>query len=174
MRFKPLLTFKYFLACSLACGFLWLPSARAEETLPDPAPVESMSFVERASHSIQDTLDQAVELLGIPYRRGGSSPQTGFDCSGFVIHVFRQGIGLILPHSARELSKTGEVILREELKPGDLVFFNTMRRTFSHVGIYLGNDQFVHSPRSGGQVRVEDLRDSYWNKRYNGARRVSE
>jgi len=113
-------------------------------------------------------------LLGIRYRRGGTSPENGFDCSGFVGHVFREGIGLILPRSAAEISKTGENVNKEELKPGDLVFFNTMRKTFSHVGIYLGNNQFIHAPRVGGQIRIEDMREAYWAKRYNGARRVAE
>ena len=148
-------------------------TARAEEATETPPLVETKSFVERAANSVQDTLDQATALLGIPYRRGGSRPETGFDCSGFVTHVFQQGIGLILPRSAREQSKSGEQVQRDELKPGDLVFFNTMKRTFSHVGIYLGHNQFVHAPRSGAEVRVEDMRDKYWNKRYNGARRVS-
>jgi cell wall-associated NlpC family hydrolase len=79
---------------------------------------------------------------------------------------------LVLPRSSNELSKSGDKVERNELQPGDLVFFNTMRRAFSHVGIYLGNGQFIHAPRAGGRVRVEDIRDSYWSKRYNGARRV--
>ena len=173
MPFNPLLPLRILATASALCGLLWLPLAHAEETTEAPPAVESKSFVERATTSIQDTLDQAVELLGIPYRRGGSKPETGFDCSGFVTHVFAQGIGLILPRSAKEQSKSGEKVLREELKPGDLVFFNTMRRTFSHVGIYLGHDQFVHAPRTGAEVRVEDMRDKYWKKRYNGARRVT-
>jgi cell wall-associated NlpC family hydrolase len=121
---------------------------------------------------IQQTLAKALDLVGIRYRRGGSSPETGFDCSGFVGHVFREGLGLHLPHNARQISKAGEIVARKELQPGDLVFFNTMRQAFSHVGIYLGGDKFVHSPRSGGMVRVEDMNDSYWRHRFNGARRV--
>lgn len=112
-------------------------------------------------------------MLGIPYRYGGSTLETGFDCSGFVTHVFREGLGLILPRTSRELSKTGEEIDQGQLQPGDLVFFNTMRRAFSHVGIYLGNNQFVHAPRAGARIRIEDLRDSYWKNRFNGARRVN-
>ena len=133
--------------------------------------VSSQLFL-RTQVSVQDTLDKAMDMLGIPYRRGGSSPEAGFDCSGFVSHVFREGIGLVLPRSSNELSKSGNTVDRNELQPGDLVFFNTMRRAFSHVGIYLGNGQFIHAPRAGGRVRVEDIRDSYWSKRYNGARRV--
>lgn len=133
----------------------------------------TVSFVDRATASVQDVLDQAVEMLGIPYRRGGSSPEAGFDCSGFVTHVFHEGLGLILPRTSKELSKTGEAVEENQLQPGDLVFFNTMRRAFSHVGIYLGNNQFVHAPRAGGRIRIEDLRDSYWRNRFNGARRIN-
>jgi cell wall-associated NlpC family hydrolase len=131
------------------------------------------SFVDRASASAQDAIDQALDLLGIRYRRGGSSPESGFDCSGFVNHVFREGLGLMLPRSSKEMSKSGEFVAKDELRPGDLVFFNTMRSAFSHVGIYLGDNQFVHAPRAGGRVRIEDLRESYWIKRFNGARRIN-
>ncbi len=132
-----------------------------------------VSFVDRSVSGMQDALDQALELIGIRYKRGGSSPESGFDCSGFVSHVFRQGFGLDLPHSSREISKTAEVIDKNELRPGDLVFFNTMRRAFSHVGIYMGDNRFVHAPRAGGRVRIEDMGQRYWAKRYNGARRIS-
>ncbi len=153
-------------------GLLFSPISSAEEPVVVP-PAAPVSFVDRATASAQDAIDSALDLLGIRYRRGGSTPEAGFDCSGFVSHVFREGIGLVLPRSSKEMSKTGEVVNREELKPGDLVFFNTMRSAFSHVGIYLGDNQFVHAPRAGGRVRIEDLRDSYWVKRFNGARRVS-
>ena len=88
--------------------------------------------------------------------------------------VFKEAIGKLLPHTAREQSQVGDAIDRNELKPGDLVFFNTMRRAFSHVGIYLGDNRFMHAPRTGAEVRVEDMSQSYWVKRYNGARRVVE
>lgn len=136
-------------------------------------PATPVSFVDRASASAQDAIDQALDLLGIRYRRGGSSPESGFDCSGFVNHVFREGLGLMLPRSSKEMSKSGEFVAKDELRPGDLVFFNTMRSAFSHVGIYLGDNQFVHAPRAGGRVRIEDLRKSYWIKRFNGARRIN-
>jgi cell wall-associated NlpC family hydrolase len=145
-------------------------SGQTSSTQPDAA---APSLIHRASNSVQSTLDSALDLIGIRYRRGGTSPETGFDCSGFVRHVFKEGIGLYLPRSAKEIAQTGEEVEKQELKPGDLVFFNTMRRTFSHVGIYLGDNKFVHSPRAGGKVRVEDLRETYWAKRFNGARRVA-
>lgn len=161
------------------------PAACAQEAgeaiPPEPtAAVERPKLMDRvvdqASASmagIQQTLTKALDLIGIRYRRGGTSPETGFDCSGFVGHVFREGLGLYLPHNARQISKSGEIVARNELQPGDLVFFDTMRRAFSHVGIYLGDDKFVHSPRAGGTVRVEDMNDGYWRRRFNGARRVA-
>ena len=156
----------------LVAALLVPPSVRADEPIVVPPPLQ-VSFVDRATATAQDAIDQAMDLLGIRYRRGGTSPEAGFDCSGFVSHVFREGLGLILPRSSKEMSRSGEVIGQEELRPGDLVFFNTMRKAFSHVGIYLGDNQFVHAPRSGGRVRIEDLRDGYWIKRFNGARRVN-
>ncbi len=156
----------------LLAGLLVASNARADEPIVVPPPLQ-VSFVDRATATAQDAIDQAMDLLGIRYRRGGSSPEAGFDCSGFVSHVFREGLGLMLPRSSKEMSKSGEVIDRDELRPGDLVFFNTMRKAFSHVGIYLGDNQFVHAPRTGGRVRIEDLRDGYWMKRFNGARRIS-
>jgi len=150
-----------------------MPAARADEE-PPLVLQESPTLLQQASASVEETLDKALDLIGIRYRRGGMTPERGFDCSGFVNHVFREGLGLYLPRSAKEMSRTGEAVAMGDLKPGDLVFFNTMRRTFSHVGIYLGDNLFVHAPRTGGRVRVEDMNTRYWVKRFNGARRVAE
>ena len=135
---------------------------------------EEPSFFERYTNSAQDLVLKGLELVGINYRRGGTNPDSGLDCSGFVQVVFRESVGKLLPRTAKEQSEVGSVVDKEELKPGDLVFFNTMRRAFSHVGIYLGDNRFMHSPRTGAEVRVEDMSQSYWVKRYNGARRVVE
>jgi cell wall-associated NlpC family hydrolase len=115
---------------------------------------------------------QAMGLLGVPYKRGGTSEEKGFDCSGFVRYMYEKSVGLVLPRRAEEQAKVTEEINRNELKPGDLVFFNTMKRTFSHVGIYVGDGKFIHAPRPGKAVRVDDMREAYWQKRFNGARRV--
>lgn len=119
-------------------------------------------------------LGQAMTLLGVPYKRGGSSAETGFDCSGFVRHMYETSIGRLLPRRAEEQAIATDKIDRSELNPGDLVFFNTMRRTFSHVGIYLGDGKFIHAPSAGKAVRVDDLRAAYWTKRFTGARRVQD
>lgn len=115
----------------------------------------------------------AMGFLGVPYKRGGSSVETGFDCSGFVRAIYEQTAGLILPRNAAQQAAATEKINRNDLQPGDLVFFNTMRRAFSHVGIYIGNGKFIHSPKPGAEVRVEDMGVAYWAKRFDGARRVA-
>lgn len=125
------------------------------------------------SLAASDLVVTAMGFLGVPYRRGGNTVETGFDCSGFVRAMYEQTVGLVLPRRASEQAEATQTIAREELKPGDLVFFNTMRRAFSHVGIYVGDGKFIHSPRSGSQIRVEDMRSAYWNTRFNGARRVA-
>ena len=116
----------------------------------------------------------AVSLVGSPYRLGGTSPETGLDCSGFVGHVFRQAAGIVLPRDARSISESARPLPPAELQPGDLVFFNTLNRAFSHVGIYLGEDRFVHATSSrSGSVMVSNLKDRYWHQRFDGARRAA-
>lgn len=127
----------------------------------------------RVAHRASDLVVTAMGFLGVPYRRGGSSVETGFDCSGFVKAMYEQTVGLILPRRANEQAAATEKIDRKELQPGDLVFFNTLRRTFSHVGIYIGDNKFIHSPKPGAQVRVEDMGVPYWSTRFDGARRVN-
>ena len=114
----------------------------------------------------------AMGAIGVPYRRGGNTYDAGFDCSGFVRAVYEQTLGLMLPRQAVQQAAATYVIDRESLQPGDLVFFNTMRRQFSHVGIYVGDNKFIHSPKPGSAVRVEDMGQTYWTRRFNGARRV--
>lgn len=114
----------------------------------------------------------AMGFLGVPYRYGGNTAENGFDCSGLVRAIYGQTIGMVLPRRADQQAAATQTIDKQELQPGDLVFFNTMRRAFSHVGIYVGDGKFIHSPRSGAQVRVEDMRASYWQRRFDGARRV--
>jgi cell wall-associated NlpC family hydrolase len=120
----------------------------------------------------QEIVQQALAAVGVSYRRGGQSPDAGFDCSGLVVHVYREAFGLVLPRTAKAQSESGRAVRRGELRPGDLVFYNTRNRPFSHVGIYLGEGRFVHSPKPGAAVRVERMAVGYWSKRYEGARRI--
>lgn len=117
-----------------------------------------------------DVVVGALALIGSPYRYGGRTPD-GFDCSGFVAYVYGATLGVVLPRRSEEMVRVGTVQTREALMPGDLVFFNTLGRRYSHVGIFIGDGRFVHAPARGGRVRVERLSDPYWNARYNGARR---
>ena len=133
---------------------------------------EPQSFFERYTNAAQDVILQGLKLVGVRYRLGGNDEDSGLDCSGFVRLVFKDSIGASLPRTAREMSEVGQQIDTSQLKPGDLVFFNTMRRAFSHVGIYLGDNHFLHAPRTGAEVRVESMDSSYWTKRYDGARRI--
>jgi cell wall-associated NlpC family hydrolase len=132
------------------------------------------NVVRQMRDTASDMVLTAMNFLGVPYRRGGDSAEEGFDCSGFTRHIFEQSLGLVLPRRADQQAQQAGLlnIKREELKPGDLVFFNTMKRAFSHVGIYVGDGKFIHAPRAGSEVRVEDMRKAYWDKRFNGARRA--
>ncbi len=122
----------------------------------------------------QEVLINALSLTGIKYKYGGNSPATGFDCSGFVRYVFRNAANLTLPPTARAIAQIGKTVKKDELQPGDLVFFNTLKSTFSHVGIYLGDNKFIHAPSSGKTVRVENMQESYWASRFEGAQRLDE
>ena len=115
---------------------------------------------------------QALLALGDDYRYGGESPRTGFDCSGLVAHVFEQAWGIRLPHSVQAQSEAGTPVSLAQLRPGDLVFYDTQHRPYSHVGIYIGGGRFVHAPKTGAQVRIEELRNRYWASRFDGARRI--
>ena len=144
----------------------------ADLTLADGA---RASLAEAADRMLQGTREIglfALSLVGIDYRYGGESPERGLDCSGLIRYVFQHVTGVTLPRTAQELSRIGKDIRAADLEPGDLVFFNTRRFAFSHVGIYLGNDRFIHAPSRGGEVGVASLGSAYWQKRYNGARRL--
>jgi hypothetical protein len=125
-----------------------------------------------ALDTAQDLASAALDLIGIRYKWGGNTPETGLDCSGLVRYVFQQATGVSLPRTAKDMSRIGEKVATRDLQPGDLVFFNTRRFAFSHVGIYLGDNRFIHAPRRGREVEVATLDSSFWQKRFNGARRM--
>jgi len=128
---------------------------------------------QNVTHRASELVVNAMGFLGVPYRWGGTDADTGVDCSGFVVSVYQQTIGLLLPRKAEQQAAATQKIDENDLQPGDLVFFNTMRRTFSHVGIYVGNGKFIHAPRAGAEVRLESMGGSYWQRRFDGARRVT-
>jgi len=117
-----------------------------------------------------------LDAVGTPYVWGGDDPDDGFDCSGLVLFVYRQIAGVTLPRTARAQRSSGKAVERKQLEPGDLVFFRTRGRRggVSHVGIYIGQGQFVHAPTRGAKVRVDRLDNTYWSRHYAGARRYLE
>jgi peptidoglycan DL-endopeptidase CwlO len=139
------------------------------ETRPSP-PAEPSVVVPPVPVASSAIIDTAMQLRGVPYRNGGSDP-SGFDCSGFVQWVFARN-GVLLPREVREQYGTGQKIELRQVRPGDLVFFETVSHGASHVGLVVGADQFVHAPSSTGVVRVERFTTSYWAKRFVGARRI--
>jgi len=169
--------FRLILIICLSIGF-----AHAAPVVPEEDDLENfinqslvLSQINHISKTVgsqaSDLVVNAMGFLGVPYKRGGSTTN-GFDCSGFVRAMYENTLGLVLPHNAKAQAAATQTIDKAELQPGDLVFFNTLRKTFSHVGIYVGEGRFIHSPRAGGEVRIENMSDSYWRNRFNGARRV--
>lgn len=152
------------------------PAEAPEDTGPFMMGKVVLSQIDQVRQTVtvkaSDLVTNALGFLGVPYRRGGNSAEAGFDCSGFVRATYEQTIGLILPRRAEQQAAATQRIDKSDLQPGDLVFFNTMRRAFSHVGIYIGEGKFVHSPKPGDEVRVDNMGQSYWSRRFDGARRV--
>lgn len=138
-----------------------------------PVAQESSSFSSTWADIAEEVMINALSLSGINYQFGGKTPEAGFDCSGFVQYVFKQAAQITLPPTARAISQVGMTVSRQDLRPGDLVFFNTVQSAFSHVGIYLGDNKFIHAPRTGAKIRVENLNNSYWNSHYDGAKRLN-
>jgi cell wall-associated NlpC family hydrolase len=141
-----------------------------------PATSHVVSTVERpvarVLQSAQDLAIYALGLIGVDYRYGGNGPEHGLDCSGLVRYVFQEAVGVTLPRTAREMARLGGRVAPGDLKAGDLVFFNTRSSPFSHVGIYLGDDRFIHAPHRGGEVEIVTMSQRYWQQRYDGARRL--
>jgi cell wall-associated NlpC family hydrolase len=145
---------------------------QAPRESPAETPYDAAGIIERDAGPRSELLLRALGLVGVRYRYGGHSPETGFDCSGLVQYLFNEVLGVALPRRAQDMRRVGDSIGRDELYPGDLVFFDTLREPYSHVGIYLGDQRFIHAPSSGGHVEVVTMTDRYWRRRYNGARRV--
>ena len=161
----------------MAAAFLLLSACATQGPTPNAAaPAASRGAPSSpASSAAGDLVIAAMTFLDRPYQAGGDSAETGFDCSGFTRYVFVQALGIELPRSTLEQAQAPmlrPVSSRDALLAGDLVFFNTQHRSFSHVGIYLGDGRFIHAPRTGAQIRTESMASSYWSRRYSGARRA--
>ena len=194
MRLRPLALARHLRRslCATAFALLAVPACAAPDDNGDPvmrlladkhlidAPVAALpapaenKLLRRVRERASDMVLTALNFVGVRYHRGGSSEESGFDCSGFTRFVFGNSLGLALPRRADEQATAPGLVRvrREDLEPVDLVFFNTLKRTFSHVGIYIGKNRFIHAPRPGGEVRTEDMGFDYWKKRYTGARRA--
>ncbi|WP_225984528.1 C40 family peptidase [Noviherbaspirillum aerium] len=147
--------------------------AYASET-PPPQPSGPLAKLQGITSRASELALHAMTMIGIRYQYGGNAPESGLDCSGLVRYVFKQVTGAELPRTSEEISRVGQNVEPSELQPGDLVFYNTLRRGFSHVGIYLGDNRFIHAPSAGGKVRIESMDISYWKSRFNGARRINQ
>ena len=169
---RSILFYIVIIASIAGCGSVGpkAPSPAYPSATPAVQPAYVPAPTVRAERS--EALLQTLLALGVDYSYGGNSPVTGFDCSGLVSHVYREAWGIRLPHSTKAQSEAGVPVSLAELQAGDLVFYDTLKRPFSHVGIYLGDGKFVHAPKTGAQVRVESLKSAYWSQRYNGARRI--
>jgi cell wall-associated NlpC family hydrolase len=155
------------LAAAVALG----ASAQSQPAAPAPAAAVALT-AQKFWLGAQDVAIYALGLIGVEYRFGGETPDNGLDCSGLVRYVFQQVTGVTLPRTAKEMSRVGARVASADLQPGDLVFFDTRRFAFSHVGIYLGDNRFVHAPSRGSEVEIAQLSDGYWQKHFNGARRL--
>lgn len=168
------------LALFVVIGSLQAPAVLAQSATEPEASNRITSVASQLANTVttsvvdgtESLINNAMQLIGVRYRWGGNTPQSGLDCSGFVRYVFNDTFGFLLPRKSAQMSQVGLEVRKDELRPGDLVFFNTMRHAFSHVGIYVGDNKFIHAPSKGKSIRVDDMTKAYWEKRYNGARRM--
>ena len=141
---------------------------------PSPRPGSSPETIAQASQQVSEKGNEvvlyALGLIGTGYRFGGKNPEAGLDCSGMVSYIYGRAAGLKVSGSAADIARHGRAIDRAELRPGDLVFFNTQNRSFSHVGMFIGDARFVHAPSTNGRVRIDRLSDSYFASRFEAAR----
>ncbi|HEY9103911.1 C40 family peptidase [Chitinimonas sp.] len=136
---------------------------------PESRPDTSTARIE-ADDSGREIVMYALGLIDVGYQFGGKNPEAGLDCSGMVTFIYRNALGLDVSGSAADIAKRGRSVRRDDLQAGDLVFFNTMNRPFSHVGIYIGDEKFIHAPSTNGKVRIESLKTKYFATRYEAAR----
>jgi cell wall-associated NlpC family hydrolase len=160
-------------AACIASALDTLFSAALTDELAADAPLDPPA--QSVTNAVEDPqrmlVDFALQLRDIRYRRGGRVPTTGFDCSGFVQYVFAQVLGLDLPGDSASQFDSGSKIARSDMRAGDLVFFHIHGKRISHVGIYLGEGRFIHAPTTGERVKVSNLGENYWARRFAGARR---
>lgn len=170
MRFKKLILF---VLLSIFCilqqiAYADTPDDDDNSTSTDDTRV---TVPAKSSDAIGNMLLQSISLIGIPYRWGGNTPETGMDCSGFIRYLYKTSLGINLPRTAAEMSRVGKRISIDNIEPGDLLFFNTRRGANTHVGMYLGNNKMIVAPRTGQDIQISVL-DGYFRKHFNGAKRI--
>jgi cell wall-associated NlpC family hydrolase len=156
--------------CSMLSSLTQAPTPAAEQRASAAEPARGETKFAPESEKAYDIVLFALGLIETGYRFGGKNPDAGLDCSGMVSYVFDKAAGIRLPGSAADIARRGRAIDRAELRPGDLVFFNTRNRPYSHVGIYIGDGRFVHAPNSAGRVRAESLKSGWFAARFEEAR----
>ena len=167
---------QFFITTLAAICLLMPPTAHADEleTLINLQAAARTDSRDISRNEADNLIGSAMGLLGVAYRYGGTSANTGFDCSGFMQHIFRRSMQINLPRTSAEQARMGEPVSRSDLQPGDMVFFNTAGRRISHVGLYIGNNRFIHAPRTGKNIEITSLSNKYWNSKYVTARRVKK
>jgi len=156
---------------TLALITAWLLSACSSTVLhPETRAVTITQASRPISAAGSEVVLYALGLIDTGYRFGGKNPEAGLDCSGMVSYIYGRAAGLIILGSAADIAHQGQPVSRNALRPGDLVFFNTLGRPYSHVGIYIGNERFIHAPSSNGRVRIDQLSSNYFAQRYEAAR----
>ena len=182
IRFAPIVPIALTLLLTACAGYA--PQQSLTQTQPpvvqtsvdEPSTEQMAELTDDESYELPSLADSmlahGLSLVGTRYRPGGTSVQSGFDCSGLIVYSAQRSLGLKLPPRADDIAKFGDNVSKKDLQVGDLVFFNTLGTRYSHVGVYLGQDKFVHSPTRGSVVRIEDMTQRYWTARYTGARRL--
>jgi cell wall-associated NlpC family hydrolase len=157
----------------LITAAVFLTACSAPRPKPGPLPRFTAPSPHHSDITPNDILFRAIALVGTPYHYGGNTPESGFDCSGFVDYVFRDVAGIVLPRTVDDIDAINTPdVRRDELNSGDLIFFHTNGRKVSHIGIYVGEGRFVHAPNEGGTVRLDRLDNVYWDAHYSGAKRI--
>ncbi|GAB7128405.1 C40 family peptidase [Silvimonas sp. JCM 19000] len=152
-----------------ACGSA--PRKNTTASAPPPKPIDrTTSTITVNSDDRREVVLYALSLLDVNYQFGGANPEAGMDCSGLVYFIYKNALGINLPHNAAEMARLSKPVETRDLEAGDLVFFNTLNKPHSHVGIYIGDGKFVHAPSSKSHIKVESLKSPWFAARFEGGR----
>lgn len=167
MKLKKIRLLAIAVLLGICSHFIYAAPASSEDAAED----DTVTVPAKSKDAIGKMLLQSVSLIGIPYRWGGNTPETGMDCSGFIRYLYKTSLGINLPRTSAEMSKVGKRVPVDKIEPGDLLFFNTRRGANTHVGMYLGNNKMVVAPRTGQDIQIAEI-NSYYRTHLNGAKRI--